>query len=209
MRNVPNNLHDLVYLVSKIGLAPLRGIFLWFFLAKHSHLPFIGKNVKIISARKLLLGKFVWISHGCYIDAHAISVCTLGDGVTIRENCVIQCRSGLNSKGEGLEIGPNVFIGPFAKIGVGGSVVIGSSCQIGSHFSINAESHEQKGGTYTSGLVSRKGVLIGKDVWVGDKVTILDGVHIGDNCIIGAGAVVTRSFSSNSKIAGIPAKCLN
>lgn len=206
MRSIPNSTSDLIYLMTKIGLAPFRGFIIWFFLAKGSSIPFIGKNVKIISARKLRIGKLVWVGHGCYIDADSVSTNVIGSGVTLREYCVVQCRSGLNEMGQGLTIGSNVFVGPFAKIGVGGHVGIGAGCQIGSHFSINAESHSVKGGNYTSGIVNREGVKIGKNVWIGDKVTILDGVSIGDNSVIGAGAVVNKSFPNGSKIAGVPAR---
>ena len=209
MRVAPKNFSDLRYLISKIGLAPLRGILIWFFLAKSSSIPFIGKNVKIISARKLRIGKLVWISHGCYIDADSVSTNVIGNGVTLREHCVVQCRSGLNEMGQGLIIGSNVFVGPFAKIGVGGRVEIGAGCQIGSHFSVNAESHSTNGGNYTSGVVERKGIKIGKNVWIGDKVTILDGVTIGDNSVIGAGAVVNKSFPNDSKIVGVPARAID
>jgi acetyltransferase-like isoleucine patch superfamily enzyme len=56
--------------------------------------------------------------------------------------------------------------------------------------------------------VSRKGIKIGKNCWIGSKVTILDGVEIGDSCIVAAGAVVNKSFPSNSVIGGVPAKIL-
>lgn len=49
-------------------------------------------------------------------------------------------------------------------------------------------------------------ITIGKNCWLGANVVILPGVQLGDNVIVGAGAVVTKSFRSDSKIAGIPAK---
>ena len=51
-------------------------------------------------------------------------------------------------------------------------------------------------------------IKIGKNCFIGSRVLILKNVELGDNCIVGAGAVVTKSFPSNSVIAGIPAKLI-
>jgi len=51
-------------------------------------------------------------------------------------------------------------------------------------------------------------IIIGKNCWIGTNAVILPGVTLGDNVIVGAGAIVTKSFSSNSIIAGNPAKLI-
>lgn len=48
-------------------------------------------------------------------------------------------------------------------------------------------------------------IVIGKRCWIGANATILPGVNLGDNVIVGAGAVVTKSFPSNSVLVGVPA----
>lgn len=53
-----------------------------------------------------------------------------------------------------------------------------------------------------------KPIVIGKNCWIGANAVILPGVELGDNVIVGAGAIVTKSFSSNFIIGGIPAKVL-
>lgn len=51
-----------------------------------------------------------------------------------------------------------------------------------------------------------KPIKIGSNVFFGNGCIILPGVEIGDNVIVGAGSIVTKSFPSNSIIAGVPAK---
>ncbi len=49
-------------------------------------------------------------------------------------------------------------------------------------------------------------IRIGKRCWIGANAVILPGVELGDDVVIGAGAVVTRSFSARSVLAGVPAR---
>lgn len=208
MRTFPHNLRDVIYLLSKVGIAPLRGLAIWSFLGKGSSIPFLGRNATIIFPQKLYCGKLVWIGQNCYVDAYSEYGIKLGNGVTIRENCTIQCRSGLNPPGLGLVVGAETFIGPCCKIGVGGMIKIGQNCQIGSHCSFNAESHSEKDGSYTTGLVLRKGIVIGDNVWIGDGSIVLDGVTIGPSSVIGAGSVVTKDVPAKTVVVGSPARLL-
>ena len=51
-------------------------------------------------------------------------------------------------------------------------------------------------------------IITGKNCWLGANSVLLPGVKLGDNVIVGAGAVVTKSFPSNSILAGVPAICI-
>ena len=208
MRAISRNPEDLLYLLQKVGLSPMRGLLRWPFLSRGSAVPLLGRAVKIISPHRLKFGKLCFVGAGTYIDAHARDRVELGRGVTVRESCIIQCRSGLNEPGASLRIGDGTFIGPHCKIGVGGPIDIGANVQLGFSVSINAESHESHEGSYTSGRVSRKGVRVGDGTWVGDGAIILDGVDIGECAVIGAGSVVTRSVAAGAVVAGVPARVL-
>lgn len=48
-------------------------------------------------------------------------------------------------------------------------------------------------------------VKIGDNVWIGMNAVILKGVSIGENSVVAAGAVVTKSVSPNTVVAGNPA----
>jgi acetyltransferase-like isoleucine patch superfamily enzyme len=51
-------------------------------------------------------------------------------------------------------------------------------------------------------------IRIGKECWLGANSVILPGVVLGDRVVVGAGAVVTKSFPSNSIVGGVPAKLM-
>jgi acetyltransferase-like isoleucine patch superfamily enzyme len=45
-----------------------------------------------------------------------------------------------------------------------------------------------------------------RNAWIGAAATILPGVTIGENAIVAAGSVVTKDVTSNTCVAGVPAK---
>ena len=199
---------DLRYAFDKGAVALLRGI-VWQILHLRRPRPlFLGAGIKFVSAHNLRLGGDVSIGAHSYIETSARKLVVFGNRVTLRENAWVQCRSGLNAKGEGLEIGDNTYIGPNAVIGVGGKITIGQGCQIGAGVSFAAERHEFHDGAYTTGVVSRTGIAVGAGCWFGNNVTVLDGVEIGAGCVIGACSTVTRSIPAGSVAFGSPAKVM-
>lgn len=206
--NLLSRPEDLRYALAK-GLGPLLRGFLWQLM--HLRKPilfFLGGNTKFVAAHNLRLEGRVSIGARSYIETSAVEPVVFSDGVTIRENAWVQCRSGLNERGVGLELGRGVYIGPNAVIGVGGKITIGAGTQIGAGVSLTAEGHEQHEGSYVSGLVVRKGIAIGENCWFGNNVAVLDGVEIGENSVVGAGSIVTRSLPPNCIAVGAPARVL-
>jgi len=85
----------------------------------------------------------------------------------------------------GIELGSDIYIAPGVKI-------ISAN-----HDNMELENH-----------IEAKPIKIGNNCWLGANSIILPSVELGNHVIVGAGSVVTKSFSSNSVIAGIPARIL-
>lgn len=193
----------------KAGGPALRGLSLAAFFRKAQLPVFIGSRVTILYKKQISLSRGVSIGAGSVIVGYARDGIHLGQGVTIREGAWIQCSSHPANPGAGLTVDAGTYVGPNAVIGVGGPVSIGASCQIGANFVVVAENHALlEDGTPSPTEVTRKGVSIGDNCWLGHGVTVLDGVVLGANTTVGAGAVVTKSFPANSRIAGVPARPL-
>jgi acetyltransferase-like isoleucine patch superfamily enzyme len=206
-RSSLNTSQVLGWYARKAILPGVIGLLTYVRLGKETRIPiFIGRGVSIAYARQLHMGQYSVIGSRGTILALSISGIHVGKNVTIRENAWIQCSSHPANPGAGLWIGDGTYIGPSVTLGVGGAVRIGERCQFGAGVVIVSENHSSIDGTPSPTEVHRQGVVIGNDCWLGHRATILDGVTLGDRCVVGAGAVVTRSFPSGSKIAGIPAK---
>lgn len=92
----------------------------------------------------------------------------------------------------------------------GASLKIGKNCMVSHNVHIRTYTYDE---AYIHLEPSERkykhgDIIIGDNVWIGANVFIKGGVTIGNNVIIGAGSVVTKSFSDNLVISGIPAKVL-
>jgi acetyltransferase-like isoleucine patch superfamily enzyme len=109
-----------------------------------------------------------------------------------------------------IHIGNGVMIGRGCSIVADAPVIVGDGCLFG--FNVLVMSHRHASGAgrnpVTDPLLTSKGIRIGKNCFIGCNAVILDGVELGNSCTVGAGAVVTKSFSSGSKIAGVPARLI-
>lgn len=108
---------------------------------------------------------------------------TIGDYVSIEQNCHIVCANKLFI-GCGTLISSNVFITDCSHV----------------YSDINKR-------VLLQGLTIKK-TYIGDNSFVGAGAKIMSGVHIGKHCIVGANCVVNSDVPDNCVIVGIPGKII-
>jgi len=105
----------------------------------------------------------------------------------------------------GVEIAPSAEIGPGLLIVHGSGVIIEADVQIGRGVTL----YQGVGvGRRFSSTRPDGAPTIGNDVTIYAGAKVLGPVKIGNRCCIGANAVVTRSFSDDKTIAGVPARAI-
>lgn len=107
----------------------------------------------------------------------------------------------------GLEVGDNVYIGFNSYLGQG-EIQLDHEVLIGNFVSITASNHLRKENSYRFGGHKSSKIRVGRGTWLGANSCILAGVEIGSGCLIAAGSVVTKNFTNNLVVAGVPAKVI-
>jgi bifunctional UDP-N-acetylglucosamine pyrophosphorylase/glucosamine-1-phosphate N-acetyltransferase len=156
-----------------------------------------------------LLGK-TRIGPNCRIRSFSvIENCTLGDGVFIRNHCVLE-----NScVADRAEIGPYTHLRPGCQIGEGahlGNFVECKKARLGkgakaNHLTYLGDAEIGEGtnigaGTITCNYdgVSKHVTRIGKGVFVGSNTSLVAPVAVGDGAYIGAGSCITKDVPADA-----------
>jgi sugar O-acyltransferase (sialic acid O-acetyltransferase NeuD family) len=111
--------------------------------------------------------------------------------VVVSENCSIGEGSIICSD---VVMTVNVFIGAFS--------IVNLKCTLG-HDSILESFSALMPSVNVSGNVT-----VGRGVYVGAGAILLQGISIGEYSLVGAGAVVNKSFDSEKRIMGVPARAI-
>ncbi|MEM0135425.1 MAG: DapH/DapD/GlmU-related protein [Thermoplasmatales archaeon] len=138
-----------------------------------------------------------------YYDVKIGNDTLIGDGASIREQCIIGSRDIISRY---VTINYNTIIGNDTKIMDGthitGNAKVGNNVFIGMLVSTANDNN----------LPSRKyseedlGPTIEDWVTIGEGASILPKVNLSRNCIVAAGAVVTKNVPSGSTVMGVPAR---
>ena len=123
---------------------------------------------------------------------------------------IIELRVGKDAR---LRIGNSVYINYGTSISCNIQVNIGNGCLIGPEVMImDDDGHPVDWRTrhdyFPDGPQTRFGapIILEDTVWLGARSIVLKGVTIGTGAVVAAGAVVTRSVSPRSLVAGVPAR---
>lgn len=194
----------------KYGWMMVRGRF---FSIKYSQIAnnvFIGKKVKVIEKKHLVIGEKTKLQDGVYIDALSKEGVFIGENVVIGRNTRIECTGGLQSVGKGIKIGNRTTFGNDCTFGAAGGIEIGDDVVAGQFIRFHSENHNfnDKTKLIREQGVTHKGIKIGNNCWIGAGAVFLDGAELGNGCIVGANAVITKKFPCDAVIAGIPASVI-
>ena len=107
-----------------------------------------------------------------------------------------------------LIVGHDTWIGKNFYCNGNGSVTIGSNCDIAPEVIFNTGGHKIGDATHRGG----DGIIfcqkVGNGCWIGARSTFVNNVEIGSGCVVAACACVTKDFSNNVVIGGVPAKII-
>jgi maltose O-acetyltransferase len=112
------------------------------------------------------------------------------------------------SYGQNTYIGDHVYLNFLCTILDNNEVHIGHHVMIGPGVQIYTAAHLLQAETRIQGWEVSKPIVIEDNVWIGGGAILLPGVSIGRNAVVGAGAVIPRSVSANTVVAGNPARVI-
>lgn len=194
----------------KYGWMMVRGRFFSIGYNQIANSVFIGRKVKVIEKRHLVIGEKTKLQDGVYIDALSKEGVFIGENVVLGRNTRIECTGGLQNVGKGVKIGNRTTFGNDCTFGAAGGIEIGDDVVAGQYIRFHAENHNfnDKSKLIREQGITHKGIKIGNNCWIGAGAVFLDGAELGNGCVVGANAVVTKKFPSDVVVAGIPAKVI-
>lgn len=160
-----------------------------------------------------LLGK-TRVGSDCLIRSFTVvEDCTVGDGVTIRQNCVLS-ESAVEA---GAKIGPFSHLRPGSEIGEEahiGNFVETKKARVGkgakaNHLAYLGDAEVGEGTNIGAGVITcnydgvhKHQTTIGKGAFVGSDSTLVAPVTVADGAYIGAGSCITKDVPEGSLAVG-------
>ena len=149
----------------------------------------------------------IWLVFENYVNSRKVVAISsqlgkLGKGIVIEPSVIFNRPSNIS-------IGDHCYIGRNCVFDAYTFLAIGDHCQIAQDCKFITGNHAKAPGRVMGfDDYDLAPIKIGHHVWIGFNAVVLPGVTIGDNCIVAAGAVVTKSFSQNKILGGVPARVI-
>ncbi len=161
--------------------------------------------LKILINNKIHADLFPRIDYSVKLIVESGAKLIIGKNVRIKNDTTIYVK-----KNGVLIIGENTSIGHHSELSVAGNVSIGSNVITGAYFYLTDSNHlfEPTGIPFKHQGMEIKSCSIGNNVWIGRAAMVLAGGCISDNSVIAANATVTKPFSSDVVLGGVPAKVI-
>ena len=149
----------------------------------------------------------------CTVVVADDSKVTLGDGVWINDNCLLETLPG-----QSIYIGNRTTLQ--SRCQIRGDVEIGDDVLLAQNVFVSSGSHQydyapelrirMQDRKYVEdhGFVFSDRISIGTDSWLGINTVIMAGVTVGDGCVVGANAVVVETTDPYTIVGGVPARFL-
>lgn len=150
------------------------------------------------------IGRDVTIGRNVQLSVTDGGWVSIGDGTTIKDNCVIVAKHG------SLTIGTNSFIGWGTIICSNQEIKIGDDCLIAEFVTIRDQNHGTSLGDdpFRKQPMETKPIKVGNNVWIGAKASVLAGSSIAANSIVAAHCLVNTTVESQTIVGGIPASVI-
>ncbi len=110
-----------------------------------------------------------------------------------------------------LSIGERTFVGHHSHLACtedGSRLIVGSDGMISSYVQIRTGDSHSILDLEGNRLNLAQSVMIGNHCWIGEGAKVLKGVTLEGDDVVSTGAIVTKSFSKNVLLGGIPAKVI-
>lgn len=170
-----------------------------------------GKNViieskvkiglfSVVKANKIRINRFTKIGSFSIIDTGELFI---DEDARINEQVIV---AGMKTPNSSLSLGKRTIIMEYSFINTTMPVSIGDDSGIGGHcllFTHGSWLNQLEGFPVTFAPIT-----IGEKVWLPWRVFIMPGVELGNNIVVGANSLISKSFPSNTLIAGSPAKII-
>ena len=167
----------------------------------------IGRNVVIRHPRSITLGDYVTIDDNCLIDARGSGPdgIVFSDEVILNRNSMVLAKAGPVHFGKRTSVGSNSVVVSMDGIVTEEAVLMAGGCYLsaGAYQFDELDKPVMDQASYSKGPI-----VVGAGAWLGTGVLVLDGITIGRGAVIGAGAVVTRDVPDGGVSVGVPARVL-